>query len=225
MHLQPGVFMLNIELFSGIEESNMLSLLQCLGIETKKYKKNSIIIPFETKLTSIGIVLEGNVDVIKEDINGNRIIVAKLATNDIFGEAIVCAGIEKSPVTIVANSSCEILFLPFNKILTTCQKACPFHRQLVQNMLMIIAKKNIVLNSQIDLLGKKTTREKLLTYLRIAMKNSGSNIFSIPYNRNELADFLCVDRSAMSRELCKLRDDGIIKFNKNEFMIIKDELV
>ncbi len=215
--------MLNIELFSGINEGDVLFLLQCIGLDTRKYKKNSIIVPFETKLTSIGIVIEGSVDVVKEDVNGNRIVVAKLSTNDIFGEAVVCAALEKTPVTVISNTDCEILFLPFEKLLHTCQKTCHFHQQVIKNLLKIIAKKNIVLNSQIDLLGKKTTREKLLTYLRTAMKNANSKLFSIPYNRNELADFLCVDRSAMSRELCRLRDEGILVFNKNEFKMLKDE--
>lgn len=209
--------MLNIELFSGISESDMLSLLKCLGINTKSYKKNSMIIPFETKITSIGIVLDGNIEVMREDINGNKIIISKLSVNDIFAETIVCAGIDKSPVAVMATSNCEVLFIPFEKVLSTCANTCHFHKQLIQNMLKVIAKKNILLNMQIDLLGKKTTREKLLTYLRTQMEIVKNSKFLIPYNRNELADFLCVDRSAMSRELCKMRDDGIIKFNKNYF--------
>lgn len=212
--------MLNIELFSGINESNMLSLLKCLGINTKKYKKSSVIIPFETKITSIGIVLEGSIEVIKEDINGNKIILAKLSENGIFAENIVCAGIEKSPIKVTATSNCEILFIPFEKVLSTCTNTCHFHKQLIQNMLKVIASKNILLNLQIDLLGKKTTKEKLFTYLRTQMETAKNNRFLIPYNRNELADFLCVDRSAMSRELCKMRDDGIISFNKNYFEIL-----
>ncbi len=214
--------MLNIELFSGINEEDMLSLLKCLGINTKSYKKNSVIIPFQTKMTSIGIVLSGNIEVIREDVNGNKIIISKLRENDIFGEAIVCAGIEKSPVCVMATSNAEILFIPFDKVISTCSNACRFHKQLVQNMLKVVAKKNILLNSQIDLLGKKTTREKLLTYLRTVMKDSGTNKFYIQFNRNELADFLCVDRSAMSRELCKMRDDKLIKFDKNYFEILTD---
>lgn len=214
--------MLNIELFSGISEGDMLSLLKCLGINTKSYKKNAMIIPFETKITSIGIVLEGNIEVIKEDINGNKIIISKLSVNDIFAETIVCAGLEKSPVTVMATSKCEILFIPFEKVLSPCANTCSFHKQLIQNMLKVIAKKNILLNMQIDLLGKKTTREKLLTFLRTQMAIAKSKTFLIPYNRNELADFLCVDRSAMSRELCKMRDDGIIKFDKNHFEFLLD---
>ena len=214
--------MLNIELFSGISEEDMLSLLRCLGIVTKSYKKNSVIIPFETKMTAIGIVLSGNVEVIKEDINGNKIILSKLSENDIFGETIVCAGIEKSPVSVMAMSKCEILFISFDKVLGTCSNACHFHKTLVQNMLKVIAKKNLLLNTQIDLLGKKTIREKLLTYLRTVKKEKNNNKFFIPFNRNELADFLCVDRSAMSRELCKMRDDGIITFDKNYFEFLID---
>ncbi len=214
--------MLNIELFSGISEEDMLSLLRCLGLSTKSYKKNSIIIPFETKITSIGIVLSGNVEVIKEDINGNKIILSKLSENDVFAETIVCAGVEKSPVAVMATSNCEVLFLSFEKVLSTCSNACNFHKTLVQNMVKIIAKKNLLLNSQIDLLGKKTTRDKLLTYLRTVKKENENNKFYIPFNRNELADFLCVDRSAMSRELCKMRDDGIIRFDKNYFEFLID---
>ncbi len=222
MHLQLGVNMLNIELFSGISEENMLSLLRCLDITTKSYKKNAVIIPFQTKITSIGIVLSGNIEVIREDINRDKITLAKLSENGIFAETIVCAGLEKSPVSVVAKTKCEILFIPYEKIISTCSKACSHHKRLVQNILKVIAQKNLLLSSQIDLLGKKTTREKLLTYLRTVKEEKDSKNFVIPFNRNELADFLCVDRSAMSRELCKMRDDGLIKFDKSYFELLVD---
>lgn len=215
--------MLNIELFSGIQESDMLSLLRCLDIQTKNYKKNSAIIQFNSKISSIGIVLDGSVEVVREDISGDIVTVGKLKENGIFGEALVCANIEKSPISVIASSKCEILFIPYEKVIAPCQNACYFHKQLVKNILKVISRKNLDLNLQIDLLGKRTTKEKLLTYLRTQMAETGNNKFFIPLNRNELAEFLCVDRSAMSRELCSLRDEGIIKFNKNYFEMNENE--
>jgi len=206
-----------VSLFEGIEESMLEPMLACLGSTVGNFKKHDIIFLTESEISSVGIVLSGSVQIVKEDILGNRMILAQFHEGELFGESLACAGLKKSPVTVLAASGCEILFIQFKKIVTVCSSVCNFHTTLIENMLRIIANKNILLNNKIDIIFQKTTREKLLAYFMTQIKKSGSKSFEIPFSRDELADYLCVNRSAMSRELGKMRDEGLLKFNKNKF--------
>ena len=145
-------------------------------------------------------------------------IIEKLKMNDIFGHNIICCGLDKSPVDVIAENECEVLFLPFEKVVTPCSKLCSYHLQLIKNVMKMISKRNSLLNDKIDIIGQKTTRDKILALLETY--RNGQKVFSIPYSREEMAKFLCVDRSAMSRELCRMRDEGILKFSKNHFEIL-----
>ncbi len=211
--------MLEIDLFENIENNEVLNLLQCIGIKTKVFKKNSSILKYSGKIDYLGVILSGNAVISKPDISDNKTIVEYLKMNDIFGHNIVCLGVNKSPVDITAQNECEVLFLPFEKVITPCPKLCPCHLQLIKNIMKMISKRNSILNDKIDIIGQKTTRDKILALLETY--KSDEKIFSIPYSREEMAKFLCVDRSAMSRELCKMRDEGILRFHKNHFEILK----
>ena len=152
---------------------------------------------------------------------GNRNILTNISQSGLFGETFVCSNIKYIPVTVVAFTKCEILFIEFQKITKFCPSNCNFHNTLINNMLYIIANKNILLNNKIEILSAKTIRDKLISYFNIQINNSNNNSkFTIPFNRDALADFLNINRSSMSRELSKMRDDGIIKFNKNKFEIL-----
>lgn len=211
--------MLEIDLFEHIENNEVLNLLQCIGIKTKVFKKNASILKSSAKIDYLGVILSGNAIITKTDSSGNKTIVEHLKVNDIFGHNIVCLGTNKSPVDITAQNECEILFLPFEKVITPCEKLCPYHLQLIKNIMKMISKRNSVLNDKIDIIGQKTTRDKILALLETY--KSEEKIFSIPYSREEMAKFLCVDRSAMSRELCRMRDEGILRFHKNHFEMLK----
>lgn len=211
--------MLGIDLFENVRNNEVLELLKCIGIKTKVFKKGTVIVKQTGKIDFLGVVLSGNATISKTDTMGNKTIVEELKMNDIFGHNIVCCGLNKSPVDIIADNECEVLFLPFEKVVTPCEKLCPYHLQLIKNVMKMISKRNSLLNDKIDIIGQKTTRDKILALLE-AYRN-GEKIFSIPYSREEMAKFLHVDRSAMSRELCKMRDDGILRFNKNHFEILK----
>lgn len=211
-----------VNLFEGIDESQLDSLLGCLGAKTQEYNKNEIIILAESKVTSVGIILSGSAQIVKEDIMGNRTIMSELSEGDMFAEAFACANVGKIPVTVLTTTGCMVLFIQINRIVTTCNSACNFHTTLVKNMLQVIAQKNILLNNRMDILSQRTTREKLITYLAMQMKKHRKNKFRIPFSRDELADFLCVNRSALSRELSNMRDENLLTYNKNEFEINKD---
>lgn len=206
-------------LFRGIRENEIKGVLSCLSAEEKTYKKGEFIFLAGEKVRCVGIVLSGIVQVIKEDLFGNRTILTEVIKGNLFGESFPFAEEDKLPVSVMAVSDCEILFIDYKKIITTCSSACIFHFKLIENMLYILAKKNLILNEKIQIMSKRTTREKLLSYLQSQAARKGSASFGIPFNRQELADYLSVDRSAMSNELSKLREEGQISFNKNKFVL------
>lgn len=210
--------MLQIDLFENVSNNEVLELLKCIGIKTKVFRKNAFILKAGSKIDYLAVILGGNAVISKTDSFGKQTVIEKLKMNDIFGHNIVCCGLDKSPVDIVAENECEVLFLPFEKVVTPCEKLCPYHLQLIKNVMKMISKRNSLLNDKIDIIGQKTTRDKILALLETY--RNGQRVFSIPYSREEMAKFLCVDRSAMSRELCRMRDEGILKFSKNHFEIL-----
>ncbi len=209
-------------LFRGIEESDLQPLLSCLSAKHIRYEKGQAVFLCGEKMERFGIVLSGQVHVVQEDYNGNRSILAKIGEGNLFGESFACCTeIQTLPVSVIATTESELLFIECSKLATPCTNACAFHGKLIQNMLNIVSMKNIDLTQKIEFISKRTTREKLLTYLSAQAQKAGSDCFNIPFNRQELADYLSVDRSAMSAELSKLRDDGILNFHKNQFELLK----
>lgn len=209
-----------VPLFEEISEEDLNFLLQCLDSSVKSYPKDSILYLSGSKVTQVGILLSGELQVIREDIAGNRTILTELMPGDLFGETFVCAEIEKSPVTVFATTPCEVMMIQFRHMITTCNSGCSFHTKLIENMMKILARKNLYLNSKIQILSQRSTREKIMEYLMLQAKRTEKTRFSIPYSRNELADFLCVDRSAMSRELSRMQQDGLIQVDKNKFQLL-----
>jgi len=210
-----------VSLFANVDMSDIKLLLNCLSAKTERFKENETIFLAGNKAEFVGIVLSGQVQVVKEDFYGNKNIVASIEKGQLFGEAFACADLKILPVSVFSAEDSEIMLIDYRKIITTCSNTCSFHSKLIYNMLRIVANKNIILSQKIEFISKRTTKEKLLAYLSSEAKKAGSNSFSIPFSRQELADFLSVDRSAMSAELCKLRDSGVIEFNKNKF-VLKD---
>lgn len=208
-----------VAIFQNVSDKNIQNMLKCLGAYEQVYKKNDILVLSGDKISSVGIILSGSAQIVKEDIMGNRNIVSEINTADMFGEAFACANVGKSPVTVLTTTGCSVMYIQFSRIITTCSSACSFHTKLIENMLSLIARKNIFLNNKIDILSQRSTREKLMAYFTMQMQKEGKNRFKIAFSRDELADFLCVNRSALSRELSKMRNEKILDFDKNEFEI------
>lgn len=209
-------------LFAGMAGDEILSVLQCLSARKKSYPKGAFLLHAGDAVDEIGFVLEGTAMILKEDCWGNCVILSQAAAGELFGEVYACLKQEPSQVSVTASSDTSVLYLDVRRMLHTCSSACPFHTRLIQNLLSVIACKTLELTRKIEHLSKRTTREKLLSYLSAQAQTAGSNQFTIPFSRQQLADYLIVDRSAMSHELCRLRDDGILSFYKNRF-VIKDE--
>lgn len=144
-------------------------------------------------------------------------IIGSLKTGDLFGETFACMGQKVMPVSVVALENCEVLFLDISRIVRTCKTACPFHQKLIANLLKIMAEKNAVLNQKMSYITHKTIRSRLEAYFYDIMERNGSYEFTIPYNRSEMADYLCIDRSALSRELSHMKNDGMIDYDGKNF--------
>lgn len=213
-----------IPLFYNMQDNELEKLLSCLNANIKRYSKSSTILRVEDKITEIGIILSGIAQISKEDFMGNKMILTNLKLGDLFAETLVFVRAESSPVNVVALKDCTIMFIDYKKIFMTCKEACLYHIKLTENLLGILATKNVILNNKIDIISKRSIREKLLAYFNVEIKAANSLSFVILYTKSELADYLCIDRSAMSRELSKMQQEGLLEFDKNSF-VIKDKLL
>lgn len=206
-------------LFDGIDETEIAAMLDCLSATTKNYKKDRIIYRIGDITTLVGAVLSGRAYAIKEDFWGNRSILSEIGVGQLFGETYAAIPSAPLEVSVVAAEACEVLFLDIRRILTTCSSSCEFHARLIRNLLAVTSRKNLLLTRKLEYMSQRTTREKLLSYLSAESQRQRSSSFEIPFNRQQLADYLSVDRSAMSNELCKLRDEGVLSFEKNRFVL------
>ncbi|MDR1518603.1 MAG: Crp/Fnr family transcriptional regulator [Planctomycetota bacterium] len=207
-------------LFAGIAAADFAALLACLGASVKTYKKGEIIYFEGDAAAGIGLVVKGRLHLVKGDIRGNNSLVAEVTPPETFAEAVVCGGIGRVPVGVVAREDSGIMFLDYGKIAAGCPSACAFHSRLIRNIIGVLARKNILLLERVEHVAKRTTGEKLLSYLAERAKRTGGGPFEIPFNRQELADYLFVERSALSAEMGRLKSRGIIKYRKNRFELI-----
>ena len=205
-------------LFDGIQLQDMETMLGCIGYHVRSYKKGEIIAFEAETINHVGVVMEGAVDMLKEDVWGNRTMLIRSYPADIFGETFACGEDSLSVVTFAAAEDCKVLFLSFCRVMHTCTHACQFHQTLVENMVRMIARKNRELMRKIEVVSKKTLREKILAYLSAY---GGSGSFTIPLGRVEWAEYLCADRSTLTRELAKMKEEGILDYQKNTFRILK----
>lgn len=210
----------NCPLFEGIEENSLLSILGCLGAKIDTFDKKYTVFQEGSPAKYIGIVLSGSVQVSQVDYYGNRSILSNNHAGEVFAEAFACADVKSLPVSVTANEPSVILFLDANRILHTCQNACGFHHQLIYNLMKNLATKTILLHQRVEITSKRTTREKLMAYLMACSRKAGQSSFSIPYDRQELADYLEVDRSGLSAQISKLRSEGVLKCHKNHFQLL-----
>ena len=206
-------------IFRGFSSAEVEAALRCLSAEEKCYEKGQYILEVNDPVTSIGIVSEGMIYISKYDVLGGRNIVSESRAGDLFGEALIFSGIANSMYSITAACDCKILFIKARNIVDTEQPVCRLRGKIIENLLTIISRKNISLNQKIDILSHKALRDRILCYLLTQKRMSKNKIFEVPFSRNDLADFLNVDRSALSRELSRMKKEGIIDYHKNSFQV------
>lgn len=213
--------MMASRLFEGIAEDDAAAMLGCIGSYRKEYGKNAFISLAGDAVTCVGLVLSGRVHMIKEDLWGEKTIIAVIEPGELFGETFACGTIDTSTVSFSAVEKSEALMLPFERVMHTCSNTCPFHQRLVENMLKMIADKNRQLMEKVEIISKLTLREKIVTYLSLCAQQAGSRSFEISLSRTEMAEFLCANRSALARELGKMKAEGLIDYSKNTFSILR----
>ena len=208
-------------LFRQIAAAELPALLHCLAGDALSFQSGQAICRAGDSLKRLGVVLSGRVQVVREHVDGNRTIITELKPGDLFGEAYACASgaVKTVPISVISVTASVVLLLDYQKVVTLCPQSCPFHSRLIHNMLAILADKNLLLNRRLGHLSKRSTREKILSYLYEQAALSGRAAFSIPFNRQELADYLCVERSALSAVLSKLQQEGVVRYRKNFFRL------
>ena len=207
-------------LFDQIEDQYLIAMLSCLGAKRESFDKKYTIFAEGNPARYFGILLSGSAQIIKHDYYGNRSIVSGIVPGELFGESFACAGMPTLPVSIVANEPCEVLLIDSEHVLHTCSNGCDFHRRMIFNLMRDLAVKNIMFHQKLDITSQRSTREKLLAYLAYMEEQTGSNSFDIPFDRQELADYLEVDRSGLSVEISKLKREGVIECRKNHFVLL-----
>ena len=210
----------NCPLFAQIDDDDLIRMLGCLGAKVAPFDKKYTIFAEGTPAKYIGIVLSGSVQIVQIDYYGNRSILSEMNESEVFAEAFACAESGALPVSVIANEPCEVMLIDCSHILHTCSNNCGFHQQLIFNLMKDLAKKTILFHQRIEITSKRSTREKLMAYLMLQAKKTGRNSFEISFDRQELADYLEVERSGLSAEISKLKKEGIINNQKNYFELL-----
>lgn len=209
-----------VEIFNNIESKELRMILNCISPKFVKYEKNEMIALAGESFEGMGIVISGEVMVIKENVAGNRTVMAKLNQGHMFGEMSAFSLQKTWPASVQAVDNCEVMFIEISKLISQCEKVCDCHRKLIENMLVLISRKALQLNRKVEYLAIKGMREKIATYLLEQYQKTKKTTFDIELNRNELAEFLNVSRPSMSREIARMKDEGLIDYYKSTFRII-----
>ena len=211
-------------LFYGINEDELYTLLKCSAALESRYEAGEYIYRMGESMNSIMILLTGSALAFQENFWGRREELYSLAPGDVFGETYSCARTAVLPVSVEAKEECRALFMDYQRMITFCSLACSFHTRMIQNLLRILADHSVRLENKLEHMSRRTTREKLVSYLSQQSVLQGSSDFEIPLSRQELARYLGVDRSAMSSELSRMRREGLLDYKKNHFVLRSDQI-
>lgn len=208
-------------LFCGITDAELSAVLSCLGAKVIPFDKGEVILSEGEPARCVGVVLSGAVHIVQVDYFGNRSIIEGIGASGLFGESFACAGAASIPVSAIAAEPAWVMLIDCLKITCSCSSACEFHQRMIYNLLKVVAEKNLAFYRKLEITSKRSTREKLLAYLLFQAKQTGTDSFEIPYNRQELADYLGVERSGLSVEIGKLRRQGVIAADRKQFRFLK----
>lgn len=207
-------------LFENIEDQSLLSLLGCIGARVESFEKKYTVLAEGSPARYICILLSGAVQVVQNDYYGNRSILTEVSPAEMFAEEFACSETESIPVSVVAIEPSRVMLVDCRRVLHSCSNACGCHQQMIYNLMRDLAEKTIVFHRRIEITSKRSTREKLMTYLMQCAQKAGKRSFEIPFDRQELADYLEVDRSGLSAEIGKMKRDGLLENRKNRFTLL-----
>ena len=214
------VFLSKTELFAGTSPDEVKAMYSCFESKTVEYRKKQMIFKTGDTTDSLGIVISGSVNIENDDIWGNHSIISRIYPGQVFGETYACSPGRPFMVNAVANEQTKVLFMNIGKVLGVCGSACEHHNTIIKNLLIISAGKNLKMSQKMLHITPKSIRGRLLSYFSSVSKETGSYYITIPFNRQQLADYLLIDRSAMCSELSKRQREGIIEYDKNTFRLI-----
>lgn len=214
-------FLTETPLFRGTGTDEIEKMLDCLGAVQRHYSKNECIYHSGDTIQSMGLVLSGGVNTESYDFDGKKVILAHVTAGQLFAETYACLPGQPLMVNVTASETTDVLFLNAQRMLQMCPNACPFHSKLIKNLLTITAQKNLNLSRRIFHTSPRTIRGRLESYLSFESKRQGGRDFTIPFDRQQLADYLNVDRSALSHELGKMKNEGLLASEKNRFSLLK----
>lgn len=209
-------------LFAGISPEESAAMLDCLGARRRGFAKGARILSAGNRTAALGLVLSGSAIIQSDDFWGNTAILDRVHAGQIFAETYACTG-EPLLVDVIAAEACQVLWLDVGRILHTCSNTCAHHNRLIRNLLTLSAQKNLNLSRKIFHTSSKTIRGRLLSYLSYQARRCGSRTFTIPFDRQQLADYLNVDRSALSAELGKMQKDGLLQTQRSRFTLLCSE--
>lgn len=217
-----GTVLAHTPLFQGVTPEEAEEMLECLGARQQSFGKGERILETGSRIHELGMVLAGSVLVQTDDVWGTTTVLSRVGPGQIFAETYACAG-ERLMVDVVSAEECQILFFNVNRVLRTCPSSCGHHNKLIANLLTLSAQKNLDLSRKIFYTSAKSIRGRLLSYLSDQARACGSSRFTIPFDRQQLADYLNVERSALSNELGKMQREGLIRTKKNQFQLLMEE--
>ena len=218
-----GPVLARCPLFRGMGAEELPALLDCLGAAPRRVEKGETILAAGDPATHLGVVLAGRVQVSRLTAEGQRIVMGELGPGQLFAESFACARAETLPVTAVAAAVGAVLLLDSRRLAAPCSAACAFHARLISNLLSVLADKNLFLAGKVEHLAGRTIRERLLSYLEELSARTGRDAVTVPFDRQALADYLCVDRSALSRTIGQLTREGVLAAERNRFVLKRKE--
>ena len=218
-----GPVLARCPLFRGMGAEDLPALLDCLGAAPRRVERGETVLAAGDPATHLGVVLAGRVQVSRLTAEGQRIVMGELGPGQLFAESFACARAETLPVTAVAAAGGAVLLLDSRRLAAPCSAACAFHARLISNLLSVLAEKNLFLAGKVEHLAGRTIKERLLSYLEELSARTGRDAVTVPFDRQALADYLCVDRSALSRTIGQLTREGVLEAERNRFVLKRKE--
>lgn len=216
-------FLSAVPLFYGIEKNEIKELLECISARTKMFSKGEYVYRSGDRIRAFGLVLSGSVSIENDDIWGNHTVLDHIGKGKVFGETYACLSEEALMVNVVALENTQVLFVDTHNMMNTCSSSCKYHQKLIRNLLSVLAQKNLILSRRSFHTAPKSIRARVLSYLSFQAVINGTGEFDIPFNRQQLADYLGVDRSALSAELGRMQKEGILKVKRSHFQILEQK--
>lgn len=210
----------NSMIFSSISAQDLAQMMDCFGGHEEHFTVGQTVMQYRDGLRQIGILLSGEAQLVRYDYDGNCSILETLEEDSVFGE-LFALPMAEDEFSVECTKDCSVLFLDYERMMTRCKRGCKCHDILVRNMLELVSRKVQRLSQRLEVLSQRTIRGKVLCYFGMLSRRENSKSFTLPFSMSSLVDYLCVDRSAMLREMKKLRTEGVLDSSGKNVTLLK----